>query len=216
MSSCCDLKYQNEFDLERAREELANYGAKGIKKNSRPLMAVVRGLPVRDSTLLDIGGGVGAVTFELFGEGIKSATHVDISAAYVQTFLAEAGRRGLDRRVASLQGDFVDLHDQVEPADLVTLDKVICCYEDYEQLVTHSASKARRWYAYSLPRDRWWVHLVHRLEEGIVNRLRGKKFRSFVHPTRAIEQLLEDQGFRKIRQGYQREWEAVVFERGTI
>jgi magnesium-protoporphyrin O-methyltransferase len=38
----------------------------------------------------------------------------------------------------------VDLAGQLEPAGVVTLDRVICCYDDMQQLVSLSAARVEK------------------------------------------------------------------------
>ena len=46
------------------------------------------------------------------------------------------------------------MSDEIEAADVVTLDRVICCYPDMEALVGRSAERALRLYGLVHPRDR--------------------------------------------------------------
>ena len=110
--------------------------------------------------LLDIGGGVGAIEHELLESGVQSATDVDASKAYLRAAREEAQRRGLAERVSYQHGNFVDLAAQVPDADIVTLDRVICCYDDMEKLVDLSAARARRFYGLVYPRDTWLARLA--------------------------------------------------------
>ncbi len=41
-------------------------------------------------------------------------------------------------------GDFVEVAGSIQPADIVTLDRVICCYPDVERLVGLSSQRATR------------------------------------------------------------------------
>ncbi len=111
-----------------------------------------------------------------------------------------------------VQGDIVDLAEQVPNADTVTLDRVICCYPDWESLVRGSATKARAVYAVSVPHDVWWTRLANRLEN-LRRRLRGSAFRTFVHPVEAIDQLLRGLGFqrREVRRTFV--WHAAIYVR---
>jgi ubiquinone/menaquinone biosynthesis C-methylase UbiE len=211
-NNCCHQLYDTTFDRKRAESELKNYLRKGPRKDTRFLVEALRNLPLEGRSILDIGGGVGSIVFELFKSGIDRATHVELSSAYRQAFLDEVEQQHLTGRVSSRQGDFVELQDQIEPADLITLDKVICCYDNYVELVSRSVAKARKWYAYSIPRDVWWVRAVHWLGEQ-VKKLRGNTFKTYIHPSDKIEQLVVQAGFKKIGQRYQREWLMAVFEK---
>ncbi len=212
MSTCCQRAYDKEFDRSKAEKELRQYQANGLKKSSRPLRDILEGLPLQGSSLLDIGGGVGALTFELIKRGVSRSVYVDISSPYVQTFREEVERRLLETQVNSLQGDFLQVHPQIAPVDLVTLDKVICCYENYEDLIRYSSAKAKHWYAFTLPRHRWWVRWGQGIYQA-ANRLLGRSFTTYVHPTARIEEILQQAGFQKRRQSVRFFWTTMLFEK---
>lgn len=212
MSTCCQPEYEREFNISIAEKELRDYLTKGLKKNSRPLRDILHGLPVREKSLLDIGGGIGALTFELIDRGISKAVYVDISTAYLRTFRSELQHREQEEQVTALQGDFLEVHSKVPVVDLVTLDKVICCYENYTDLVRLSSAKARRWYAFTLPRNVWWVRWGHGAGQWL-RHLIGRSFTSYVHSVEDIERILTEAGFQKKRQSYRREWTTLLFER---
>ena len=215
MENCCHPTYQKVFDDKVARKELKSYLKKGVKKSTRPLLDSLTDLDIESSSLLDIGGGIGVISFELFKRGLAHSTQVDISKAYLQTFEAEAQSRNLSEKVNTYLGDFVDHADEIPMVDLVTLDKVICCYEFHEDLIKNSVAKARRWYAYTLPKDAWWVRWGNRIGYKIV-RLFGIKFQSFVHPVDEIEQWVREAGFRKIESRTRIMWMTVLFEKEII
>jgi len=212
---CCKPIYDGFFDQKVADKQLRRYLKKGVKRNTRPLVNALKKLPLQDRSLLDIGGGVGEIPFELDKKGIDQISHVDLSTAYSNAFFSEVKKRDMTDRVKRYQGDFVDLHDQLEPADVVTLDKVICCYEDYKHLVDYSSAKAQKWYAYTVPRDVWWVKAVQQLGV-LIQKIRRDPFRPYVHSTQKIEERLQRAGFKKIHQSYQLQWMTSVFERKTI
>ena len=84
----------------------------------------------------------------------------------------------------------VHLAEQLAPADLVTLDRVICCYPAAEALVRTTAAKARRYWAASFPRDRWITRGHTRWENA--RRARAENpFRTFVHLIPGIYALLQ-------------------------
>jgi magnesium-protoporphyrin O-methyltransferase len=211
--SCCNHKlYDNAFDAKFAQSDLTEYLTTGLKKSSRPFFESLKALPLEGHTLLDIGGGIGAVTFELFKQGIRSSTHVDISGAYVQTFRSEAARHGLTGKIQSFHGDFLELHEQTQAASLVILDKVICCYPDYEALVKKSVAKARCWYVYSIPRDLWWVRFRLWVDD-MIDRLKGRYLPVYYHPVKGIEDIIAANGFQKKEVRLKGWWRVAVFEK---
>ena len=164
-----------------------------MRKNSRPLVDMLSQLPLKDQTLLDIGAGIGTITFELFKKGIRQASYNDISQAYIDTFLKEASNQNLKEKVQWTKGNFVEVASSISSADLVVLDKVICCFPDFAQLVHRSVEKTNRWYAYSIPKNAWWVKWGHAYKEW-TKRKKGDFFPTFVHSTKEIEHLIETQG----------------------
>src|SRR3990170_4333438 len=156
--NCCQCQGIEElFDQQYVYKELSRYRARGPDKTTRMLTEAIKEAGVAGLSLLDIGGGVGAIQHELLGAGVDHATNIDASTAYLSAARDEVERRGNAERVSYHHGNFVDLATDIEPADIVTLDRVICCYPDMEELVGLSAAKAGRLYGLVYPRDTWWV-----------------------------------------------------------
>jgi hypothetical protein len=109
--------------------------------------------------LLDIGGGVGVIQYELLAAGLDHDTYVEASTAYFNAARTEAQQRGYSEQVSYHRGSFVELAQEIAPADIVTLDRVICCYPDMQKLVGLSAVLARKWYGLVYPRDTWWTRI---------------------------------------------------------
>jgi cyclopropane fatty-acyl-phospholipid synthase-like methyltransferase len=208
---CCTL-YSEKFNAKDAQREIRDYRLGKIKKNSRPLIQALTQLNLEGASLLDIGGGVGVLVFELVKKGISHATLIELSEAYLHAFREECIRQGLTNTVVSVQGDYTMLHSKAGAADLVCLDKVICCYADYVELVSNSCRNAKRWYAYVIPRDVWWVKLVAGISDRF-RKLTGDPFQTFVHPQSEIEKLVMREGFHKLNEQKNREWLTVLYER---
>ena len=209
-SQCAGIERQ--FDQETASEELDDYRRQGLAGTSRTLVEALVAAGVTGATLLDIGGGVGAVQHALLDAGAASAVHVDASSAYLQAAETEAEHRGLSDRIRFRHGDFVSLAAEVAPADVVTLDRVICCYHDMPALVEASAARAQRLYGLVYPRDAWWIRVGSRFAN-VFLWLQRTPFRIFVHPTNAVDAIVRRQGFHL--QVHRRTWfwQVVVYER---
>jgi magnesium-protoporphyrin O-methyltransferase len=175
------------------------------------LIAALEQGGVAGQTLLDIGGGLGAIQHALLAAGASRATHVDASSAYLVLARREAERRGLASRIATLHGDFVALAPRLPPADLVTLDRVICCYDDMPALVRLSARLARRRYGLVYPRDTWWLRAAIRLAD-LILRAFGSQFQAFAHRTRQVEGILQEEGLEKVYYRRTLLWQLAVFE----
>ena len=208
----CYDSYHCLFDSKKAEEDLKNYKTDGPKKSSLPMLEMIKRQELDGLSLLDIGGGVGAVSFELMKNGIRETTYVDISKAYSEVMLREAEERNLKDKVTVYLGDFTELAEKINPVDIVTLDKVICCYPDYKELVSQSVSKAKKYYAYIIPRDIWWVKIGLWIDDKF-RALRKSKFKTYAHPVSEINTLIEKEGFNQIERTHKREWLIALFEK---
>jgi len=169
---------------------------------------------VSDATLLDIGGGIGVLSLELLAAGVSAATHVEAASAYSDVAAQEAGSRGLGDRLRLVLGDAVDVDARLPDAELVALDRVVCCYPDWAALLHVASRHCRRLLALSYPRDRWYVRLFIRCDNAR-RRLTGKAFRTFVHPVSEMERFLTKAGFTR-RDGHTGlVWAVAIYARGV-
>jgi len=158
--SCC---YDDAFDGQHTQSELRKYRREGPGRASQAIADALAKPSVEGLTVLDIGGGVGSVHQMLLHRGAAKATDVDASEPYLAAAREEADRRGLTERVEFRHGDFVALAPDIEPADLVALDRVVCCYRDVDALVGRAAERTRRRLAITLPPDHRIARAVIRL-----------------------------------------------------
>ena len=210
----CGCGGANEFGEREARSDLRAYRRDGPPRTTTWLIAGLRAGGVDGMTVLDIGAGVGAVHLELLASGAASATDVDGSSAYVAVAREEAVRQGAADRVRHEFGDFVALADDIEPADLVVLDRVVCCYPDMEALVRASVAHARRRYGLVYPRDTWWIRACYGMLN-VVARLARHRIRAHIHRTAEVDALVRSAGFapRFLRSNLL--WQVAVYERAA-
>ena len=209
---CCSIDYDAHFDAEEARHDLLVYRKDGADGSTRRLIDALLAEGIEGASLLDIGGGVGIIQLELLEAGIASSVDVDASGPYLQVAEAEAAERGFRERTAYHHGDFVALADQVEDADVVTLDRVICCYPDVRSLVGSSARHARRLYALVYPVDRWWTRGVGRIMN-FFTMLSRSEYRMYVHSERLVDQLVREAGLLPHYRHAGMVWQTVVYAR---
>ena len=65
---------------------------------------------------------------------MTKAVVADASAAYVSAATEEASRRGQSESTTVIHGDLLDVAERLPAADLVTLDRVVCCFPGNEAL----------------------------------------------------------------------------------
>ena len=213
MTSCHCCASDKEFDRRRARRDARRFRRRGPDRGTQQLLTAIReaSLPP-NPTLLDIGGGVGTIHHALLDRGFGEATHIDASAAYLAVADEEAQRLGHAGRVAFQYADFREVAASLAVADVVTLDRVVCCDPDYRSLLVAAADHARHLLGFTFPRSRWY----NRAFVGMANawrRLQGAAFRAYVHPPEAMTAVLEKHGLRRRWRGGTWIWAVEVFER---
>ena len=212
MDCCqCDL-IETQFDRETVAKKVERYHTQGLKKETEILVDALLAEGIEGCSVLDVGGGLGALEFELLKAGSSQATNVEASSAYIEAAKAESSRQGYSEKVSHVHGDFVTIAHEVPPADVVTLDKVICCYDDMESLVAKSVQKTNKLYGVIYPRDTWWVKAAIAVEN-LIRKLKGNDFRVIVHPTRAVDRLITENGMEKRFYRALIDWQIVVYVR---
>jgi len=211
MAACCSSGYEKLFGPKQARRDARRYRRKGLDGTGQRLVdeLAARGAA---GTSLEIGGGVGALELELLKQGVERATIVELSHGYDDEADKLAREAGVEERIERRHGDFAEDEALVDPAEVVVMHKVVCCYHDPERLVGAAARHSRRLLALSFPRITWWmragvrvVNVWCRLTGGIV---------TFLHDPAQVVAIAEQAGLRTVvheRSG--RVWRVAVFER---
>jgi magnesium-protoporphyrin O-methyltransferase len=191
---------------------LRRFRRRGPIRSTQLLIDGLRGAGVGGASLIDIGGGVGAIHHTLLDAGAASAAQVDISPEYIKAARDEAARRGHGDRVSFIHGDFVQLAAELPDADIVTLDRVICCYPDMPALVGAAADRARRLIGAVYPPDTWWTRIGVRAVNALM-RLRRSEFRVYMHSPSDIDDVLQRRGFDCVTRRRTMLWQIAIYER---
>jgi len=204
---------EDVFSRGYARKDLESYRKKGASKATNVMLDLFKSVGVTGKNLLDIGGGVCAISHELIAAGLSHAVDVDASTAYINVAKEEAERRGHPDKIQFQHGDFVQLAPEIESADIVTLDRVVCCYPDFHALVDLSSQRAKEFYGLVYPRDnvitKFGIHVLN----FFVFRLQGNPFRTFVHDSKAIDSIITGNGLRQIKHKNVGFWQVFVYQR---
>ena len=212
---CC-TRYcaaEAQFDRKVAERDLRRYRRRGADATTRQMLAEVRRWPLEGRRLLDVGGGIGVISRELADTRLASATMVEASPAYLEVARREVGLKFGSRPIQFVLGDFAVIAGTLPDADVVTLNRVVCCYPDAEALVGAAASRTRQVLAFTYPRDRWYVRTMIALVNFWL-RLTGKKFRAFVHSPERMAAVLEASGLMRATQRGTLVWMLDLYHRG--
>jgi magnesium-protoporphyrin O-methyltransferase len=194
MAGCCDPRGCDElFGSRFARRMAARYRKRGLDRAARRMVGFLEAQGIAGATVLEVGGGIGEIEIELLKRGALRTINLELSPAYdaeAQRLLAEAGLEGkAERRLHDIAVD----PEGAQPADVVVLHRVVCCYPDYERLLSAAASRARRLLVFSYPRrnaaSRAFIAL-----QNVGFRIARKQFRTFAHPPAEMLAVLEAEG----------------------
>ena len=212
--NCCEIT-DNAFSEEEARSELMRYRKKGPAKQTQLLLNSIRSLQLKNIDLLDIGGGIGVIHHELLEDVAVRATHVDTSSAYLKEARVEAARRGHETRVDFIPADFTDIAADLPKADIVTLDRVVCCYPDFRRLLSAAAEHSRSALAITYPREVWYIRMGLKIIN-FFQRLGRDPFRVFLHPVAEMDALLIREGFERVSLRRLFVWEMALYQRKQV
>ena len=209
--NCCEIT-DSAFSEAEARSEVKNYRKRGPANQTRLILEAVRSLGSKDVVLLDIGGGIGALHHELLDDVAREATHVDASSAYLKEAKEEAVRRGHGERVNFIHADFTNVAADLPKADIVTLDRVVCCYPDFRGLLKAAADHSRKALALTYPRETWYLQIGLQAMN-FFQRLRKDPFRVFLHPIADMDSLIKGEGFERVSLRRLFVWEMALYKR---
>jgi magnesium-protoporphyrin O-methyltransferase len=171
------------------------YRRRGLDRTARRMVSFLEERGIDGATVLEIGGGIGEIQIELLKRGAARSTNLELSPAYDDEARALLREAGVEQRAQRLIRDIADGRDGVEPADVVVLHRVVCCYPDYQRLLGAAGEHARRLVVFSYPPRNAISRLVVAAQALLFTVLR-KEFRAFAHPPSAMLAVLEERGLR--------------------
>jgi hypothetical protein len=196
VASCCDPRgCDGLFGPRFARRAARRYRKRGLDKTARRMVGFLEQRGVRGASVLEIGGGLGEIQLELLRHGAVRATNLELSGAYDEEARRLLADEGLGDRVDRRLHDIAVDPGGVEPADVVVLHRVVCCYPDYERLLGAAGDHATRLLVFSHPPRNALSRLVVRVQN-LGFGATGREFRTFAHPPEAMLAVLEARGLR--------------------
>lgn len=213
MSDCCTPRgYRQIFNEKSAHAQAKRYRSRGLDSTSRRLVEVVEQRGLQGRTLLEVGGGVGAIQIELLKAGLARAVSIELTPTYEEAAGALLRETEFPDRVERKVMDFVEAGSEVTAADIVVMNRVVCCYPDMPRLVGGAADHTQKLLVMSFPRESWWT----RIGLGLGNlalRIVRRQFRVFLHSPERILATAEQRGLRTTLNQPGLFWQVAVLER---
>jgi 2-polyprenyl-3-methyl-5-hydroxy-6-metoxy-1,4-benzoquinol methylase len=214
VSRCCQPPrgYTRVFSQRAARRDAKRYRRDGLDETAEEMTSFLRERGIAGASVLEIGGGIGAIQLELLKAGASRATNLELSPEYEDVAGELAREQGVAEQVERRLGDVVSEPALAGDADAVVMHRVVCCYPDYDALVGAAAERARRYLVMSFPRSRWAI----RAGFSLVNlgaRLLRWEYRTWVHPPQGVVGAAEGRGLRVTSESRGRIWQVAALER---
>lgn len=179
MSGCCTRDYEKVFGRKTADRDARRFRRRGLRGSAKTLAELAG--DVRGATVLEVGGGVGAIEIELLESGAEHTTNVELASTYEGAAGALLAERGLEGRVDRRVGDFVVEAESIPPHDVVVMHRVVCCYPDVDALVGAGAAHARTRMVLTYPQERVLIRAAMAVVDAVM-RVSGSSFQVYVHP----------------------------------
>jgi hypothetical protein len=183
------------FSERGARGQARSYRRSGLDAGSRRIVALLKERGVEGLTLLEVGGGIGAIQIELLKAGLTRAVSVELTPTYEESAAELLREAGFEDRVERRVMDFVNAGADIEAADIVVMNRVICCYPDLPRLAGAAADHARGLLVMSFPKERWWTRAMVWMANVGMGLMR-REFRIFLHPMAQILATGEKHGLK--------------------
>src|SRR3989441_2469772 len=215
MSDCCSPKgYRSIFSEKRAHAEARRYRRRGLDPTSRRIAEFLKQQGIGGRTLLEVGGGIGAIQIELLRAGITHAVNIELTPTYEEAAQGLLREAGLEDRVERKVMDFAEATGAVEAADIVIMNRVICCYPDMPKLAGAAADHTREVLVMSFPKERWWTRAVISMADFVL-RVARQQFQVFLHPPDEIIATAERHGLEPVYNQASFFWEVASLRRTT-
>jgi len=109
-------------------------------------------------------------------------------------------------------GDFVETARNLSSADVVVMDRAVCCYAAWRPFLQAASERCRHRLAMTYPRNRPDIKVAIGLEN-FQRRRKKDDFRAFVHPPREMRAALEAAGLTPVHETGTLAWKIAIYSR---
>lgn len=213
MSSCCRAAACEEmFDAGVAEWYLRRYERRGFDALERSMLAALPPQEVAGARVLEIGGGVGPFQVELLKRGAREGEVVELVEAYRPYAASLASRAGVSDRSTFRVADLLEAPASAAPADVVVLNRVVCCSEEGLDLVRLAAGLTTGTLLLSFPRGTPLAMFAARAQRRVAGLMR-RRYRFFVRKSETVRSAAEAAGLELAAHGKGLVWEYLALRR---
>lgn len=202
---CCEKPGQRKMNTRMSR------------RARRELVLGLQAAGIEGKTILEVGCGPGDLTRELVRKGAVRALGIDLAEQPLEEGRKRAADDGLGDRITYRLGN--GAKETLESHDIVVLDKVICCYPDWMELVSNTAGAAGSIYGFVIPRSDGisavFVRAFVALQRFIL-KICKCGFKPFVHDFKKIDAYLARQGLKRTHLNLGPIWMTAVYVRALL
>lgn len=153
---------------------------------------------------------------ETLRNGATSCSGFDLSSAAIQEANEYARESGFNDRAKFEVGDGAVV--RTSSSDIVVMDKVLCCYPDYDALLKNASDSSKLMLGLVMPRDEGWMKPFMRFGAAMINlveRLRKTGFKFYLHPLDSINRQLVERGFERVEKSTSRVWLIYLYRKNA-
>lgn len=198
------------FDKKTADKKYKTYLKKGPSRVTAKIISQLKEHQVEGKSMVDIGGGIGALQWWFLENGGNSTIDIDASSGYLKQAKDHAKTKGWEANADFLLGDCIDLYPQIKDVDFITLDKVVCCYPNYKEILEATCDKATKTISLSFPMDGIVSEMIRNLGDVLMS-FRDNPFRPFIHSVKDIRTVFEQKGYKRVAHNLAFPWHVETY-----
>lgn len=200
------------FNAKTAAKEYNKYLKKGPGKATAKINQQLAGLNLENKSLIDVGGGIGAIQWWFLEQGGQQTTDIDASSGYLKKAEDHALNNGWRNKTSFIEGDCTEKYNEVDDAHFITLDKVVCCYPNYEEILAITCNKAKEAVTLSYPMDGIIAQTLRSL--GVLFfMLKKNPYRPYVHPVKEIRAVFANNGYERVAHDVSFPWHIETYKK---
>jgi tRNA1(Val) A37 N6-methylase TrmN6 len=200
------------FDKKTADKKYKSYLKKGPSRVTSKIIQQLEEHTVKGKSLVDVGGGVGALQWWFLENGGSKTTDIDASTGYLEQAEEHAYKNGWEAQTTFEMGDCVEVYPQIKEVDFITLDKVVCCYPNFKEILEATCDKSPQSISLSYPMDGFIAEGIQSIG-AIVMKLRGSFFRPYVHSVKEIRAVFAVKGYMRMSYNLAFPWHVETYVR---